>query len=1595
MSLKRSGVILIAEGAGAFFSDMEKAGDAVNRFGATAEGAGKGIGAFGTIATGALHQVGSVAVDVMGKAASAFGSFVAGSVTAAGDFESNMAVFGSVAGDALGESGKSLDEFKQLFISLGTELPVSTAEVQQAAIELAKGGIDPATIAAGGLRTALDLAAAGGVGLADSATIMAKQLGVWVDGSADAATKAAFLAQTADLLSQSANATTSDVSDLAMGLANAGGSAKVAGLSFQETVTGLSMLAPGFSSASDAGTSFKTLIARLIPTTKPATEAMIGLGLATEDGKSKFYDAQGSFIGLKSAAELLHTATAGLSEEQKSLAFNTIFGQDAIRAAAILSEQGAAGYDRMTASLAAAGSVQEQAKARQVGFNTALDNAKGSLEALQLTIGSALLPVLTTLLNDHIAPGINTLTTFAGVVLGTNDNVASLSPTMQTLAAIFGGFFTFFSEGKLDQLYSGLTTVFGPTIAGYIVDFSAKVREIALAFGEGGLSGAISAALPIFGTFGETLKTAFAQFQGGDTGGGISTIVTGLVDTIIAAAPSIIDAVGTWGMAFLGWAAEAAPQAAAQIGTIGATVIAKVGEALPGIIEKVGTWALAFGTWALEATPGMLASLGAMLGQLLDAIGTAAPGIIEKTAEWALAFGTWALNAAPGMLASLTTLASQLWGWISERVPIIGAQLGEWAVAFAKWVPGAAVDLVVKLGELAGQLFGWIVGQMPTINAKLAEWGASFGKWVLDKGIPALLEGLAAAWAKLSGWISETAGKISADGSVGRAIADGIRAGINGAWEGLKGLVAQKANELLTTAKSSLGISSPSAAAAAEVGAPFSQGIAVGITAAAPDAFAAAEAAATGTITAAQGIMETAGPDIGAPLATGLAEGVADAAPAAGSSIQKTLLSIIKAAQSALKISGDESQEAATKVGEPFAEGVASGIADAAPAIERAADAFGKVGLESIPASFAPALDASTDEVAGFVPQFGTAGKNLIGGMKGGVEAAAGALAKAAAAAAKAALDAAKSELGIASPSAVAEEEVGSPFVAGIVAGIANSLDTVKAMARHLSKQLTEDMKKVAEEAANAFKAVLQAELEADAGFAGTRLDIFRAMRDLGKGSELADAKAGIGEAEEKLKDARDKQLDIDKDYNEKTKDLNDDFNKIEKERVDALAKVRAKRGGDSGAAEAEIDTKRDSDIAMIDADTRLTRDVRDKLIADVRAQAEAEKAAARARAAALQTDAGYQQEIADINAKYDEKLGEINDKLFEARDAYDEQSSALATQLIQLQAALDLARARVLVEQELDERRRDMVGATQRQLDQAATEADQIRAFDPAAADAYYQLRSKQILDLAKLEQDSLEALRAYRLSGSVEDRDALGSIDTEKTLLAAQQAAERALFAANTKANSPYAGLTNEITALQQKLTAELQRDQGFYNLTDKNNLKMREKIAKEIAADQNAIAQINALLEQVGAAAMGGGVAGIEGGAPGLIAAMQAAFEEAKRATEAQLGISSPSKVFALDVGLPVAQGIAQGISKGQGAIEDALAMSVSPPNLGAQTVRPAMTAQQQATSYQYNQQSYGSIGTFNAQAGVTRGDVQAMIMQAFDRSGRTAYTRRATA
>lgn len=466
MAVEEVGVKLLAEGSDKFERDIRGANRALDAFisgieigsrdiaGSTASAeraidrfAESAIDSFNRvdgateIVTGALRHVGEMAIDSLFSAGEAFAGFLVDSVSVAADFQSTLLTFSSVTGSALEEAGMSVDDFSDLFLQLGADTQFSAQQAADAAVELAKGGLDPATIAAGGLESALNLAAAGNLDLAAAGEIVAKQLGVWSD-------KGVTATQITDLLAQAANASTVDVDELANGLANVQGRAAAVGVEYEDLVQTMALIAPGFESASTAGTSLNNFLARLIPTSDSAVAGMEALGLVTELGESLFFDAAGSFIGMEQASVLLQAGMANLTEEEKAFNLQLAFGNDAMVAAIAIAEGGPAGFSAMGDSMALAGTAAEQADKKNQGWNFSVNTLMGSIETGQIQV---VLPFLDSMAKyvDRVTEAVNATFAFAdsirtaedpaGLLLARIDEVipgfANLATTISALPA--------------------------------------------------------------------------------------------------------------------------------------------------------------------------------------------------------------------------------------------------------------------------------------------------------------------------------------------------------------------------------------------------------------------------------------------------------------------------------------------------------------------------------------------------------------------------------------------------------------------------------------------------------------------------------------------------------------------------------------------------------------------------------------------------------------------------------------------------------------------------------------------------------------------------------------------------------------------------------------------------------------------------------------------------------------------------------------------------------------------------------------------------------------------------------------------------------
>lgn len=361
MAVIRNLVVKITADIGALKKGLQEAQDAMANVSSQLSGAGKVMSA-------------ALTAPLAGMAAA--------SLKAGADFEAGMSSVKAVSG-ATGEEMKQLEE---LALKMGAETKYSAKEATSGIEELIKAGVSVKDIMGGGLKGALSLAAAGEIELADAAEIASTVLNSFkADGL--------NVAQAADILAGAANASATSVQEMKFSLSMCSAVASAVGLSFKDTSTALAVFAQNGLKGSDAGTSLKTMLMNLQPSTDKQVELFKKLGLTTAQGTSAFYNAQGKLKGMAEIAGLLQKSMKNLTDAQRLQAMETLFGSDAIRAANILYKEGADGFNKMQSEMGKV-TAEEVAAERMNNLKGSLEQLKGSIETLQIVSSKAFLPIL-------------------------------------------------------------------------------------------------------------------------------------------------------------------------------------------------------------------------------------------------------------------------------------------------------------------------------------------------------------------------------------------------------------------------------------------------------------------------------------------------------------------------------------------------------------------------------------------------------------------------------------------------------------------------------------------------------------------------------------------------------------------------------------------------------------------------------------------------------------------------------------------------------------------------------------------------------------------------------------------------------------------------------------------------------------------------------------------------------------------------------------------------------------------------------------------------------------------------------------------------
>lgn len=419
--------------------------------------------------------------EALGKASRGMG--IAGAVLAGGlavaaksaaSFEKRLSGISAVSE----ATAKEMDQIRDKSLQLGKDTAFSAGESAQAIEELIKAGLSVKDVLNGAADATVNLAAAGEIDMPQAATIASNAMNQFGLAAKD-------MPKVADSIAGAANASAIDVGEFGQSLSQVGAVANLAGLSFEDTAVAIAELGNAGIKGSDAGTSLKSMLQRLQPTTKAASDEMQNLGILQLDaakaaqflaengikpaGKSidsmtpqlkalaaeladvepgsaaadkafqklmgstavmsnQFYDAEGNLKSLSEVQRILNSSLKDLTAEQKQATLQTLFGADAIRAAAILADNGAKGYDEMAKSMGKV-SAADVAEERMNNLAGSVEQLKGSAETLGIALGTIILPALKNI--------VDTATGALDVLLSMSDGQQKVLVTGIAMAAGF------------------------------------------------------------------------------------------------------------------------------------------------------------------------------------------------------------------------------------------------------------------------------------------------------------------------------------------------------------------------------------------------------------------------------------------------------------------------------------------------------------------------------------------------------------------------------------------------------------------------------------------------------------------------------------------------------------------------------------------------------------------------------------------------------------------------------------------------------------------------------------------------------------------------------------------------------------------------------------------------------------------------------------------------------------------------------------------------------------------------------------------------------------------------------------------------------
>ena len=728
------------------------------------------------------------------------------------DFESQMAILGIAAR----ASGTAVGDLSKAALAAGADtslLGITASQAAGAMTTFYKAGMTTNEVfgdlegylagtaeVTGAFRAAVDLAAASDLNLAQASDVVAIAIATFGLNAEEASNSANIFVGAAD-------ASVAEVSDLTEALVNVGPTAAAFGWSLGDVNTALALLSERGIRGSDAGTALKSMMTNLMRPTDDVTTTLQALNI-------ELYNTSGQMYSLPEIIGQLAPALAGLSEEERNLAVQTLAGTYGMKAMQTLVAEGVPGWEAMTAAIGEAATAQEVAATRVDTFAGSMEILRGNLETLLITVGQRLI-------DEFLRPAAERLTEVIDRLNTANPQFLDMAIKIGLVAA---------AAGPVLLILGTMATALGALLSPIgLVLVAVAGLAAAWATNFGGIRDITQPVLDaVIGGFND-LK---AVFEEGGIVAALRALAEGIVGTIQEYIPKIAAQLVEWGAAFVDWIGPKIPEVLTALGGLASGVLVWIGEQVTVLAGKLAEWGTAFLGWVGPQIPPLLTKLGELAQQFFAWIGAQAAPILEKLGAWAKALVDWIVPATVKFIDAWPDMLNKFLDWIGGAAGPILAQLGDWALAFVAWIVPAIPKIVAGLAGISVAILKFIGDTLIVLGARLLTWAEAFVNWIVDEAVPRLAPALGEFLSAITGWVSGAVSKLV---EAGRSLLEGLIEGVKSKVGDLIGSVTGAIGDAIQAAKNLLGIGSPSTVFA-EIGQAIMVGLAQGIAVGSPEA---------------------------------------------------------------------------------------------------------------------------------------------------------------------------------------------------------------------------------------------------------------------------------------------------------------------------------------------------------------------------------------------------------------------------------------------------------------------------------------------------------------------------------------------------------------------------------------------------------------------------------------------------------------------------------------------------------------------------------------------------------------------------------------